>query len=99
VSKLFGDTVKFGATVTLIEESTGEEKVWQIVGEPEAAVRQFSIALHDVRRDKAWLECYANAPAIRKEVRSSCHTNAAQVYGRKCPASERKIAKTGTHNT
>ncbi len=39
VSKLFGDTIKFGATVTLIEENTGEKKVWQIVGEPEAIAR------------------------------------------------------------
>jgi transcription elongation factor GreA len=36
VSKLSGDTIKFGATVTLIEEDTGEKKVWQLVGEPEA---------------------------------------------------------------
>jgi transcription elongation factor GreA len=36
VSKLSGTAVKFGATVTLVEEDTGEKKVWQIVGEPEA---------------------------------------------------------------
>jgi transcription elongation factor GreA len=36
VSKLSGDTVKFGATVTLIDEDTHEKKVLQIVGEPEA---------------------------------------------------------------
>jgi transcription elongation factor GreA len=36
ISKLSGDTIKFGATVTLIEEDTGQKKVWQIVGEPEA---------------------------------------------------------------
>jgi transcription elongation factor GreA len=36
VSKLSGDTIKFGATVTLIDEDTGEKRVWQIVGEPEA---------------------------------------------------------------
>jgi transcription elongation factor GreA len=36
VSKLSGDTIKFGATVTLIDEDTGETKVWQLVGEPEA---------------------------------------------------------------
>ena len=36
VSKLSGDTIKFGATVTLIDEDTGEKKVWQLVGEPEA---------------------------------------------------------------
>jgi transcription elongation factor GreA len=36
VSKLSGDMIRFGATVSLIEEDTGENKVWQIVGEPEA---------------------------------------------------------------
>src|SRR5262250_2789766 len=30
VTKLSGDTIKFGATVTLIEEETGEKKIWQI---------------------------------------------------------------------
>src|SRR6185436_19208259 len=39
VSRLSGDTITFGATVTLIEEDSGERKVWQIVGEPEADVR------------------------------------------------------------
>lgn len=29
-------TIKFGATVTLVDEDTDEEKVYQIVGEPEA---------------------------------------------------------------
>src|SRR6266700_4087424 len=36
VSKLSGDTITFGATVTLVDEDTEEKKVWQIVGEPEA---------------------------------------------------------------
>src|SRR5262245_36371505 len=36
VSKLSGDTIKFGATVTLIDADTDEKKVWRIVGEPEA---------------------------------------------------------------
>jgi transcription elongation factor GreA len=36
VSRLSGDIVKFGATVTLIDEDTGQKKVVQIVGEPEA---------------------------------------------------------------
>ena len=45
VSKLFGDTVKFGATVTLIEEETGDKKVWQIVGEPEADVKKGKISV------------------------------------------------------
>jgi transcription elongation factor GreA len=45
VSKLFGDAIKFGATVTLIEENTGEKKVWQIVGEPEADVKKGKISV------------------------------------------------------
>ncbi len=38
VSKLSGDTVKFGATVLLIDEETEEEKHYQIVGNQEADV-------------------------------------------------------------
>ena len=38
VSKLSGNMIKFGAKVTLIEQGSGEKKVWQIVGEPEADV-------------------------------------------------------------
>jgi transcription elongation factor GreA len=45
VSKLSGDTIKFGATVTLIDEDTGEKKVWQIVGEPEADASQGKISV------------------------------------------------------
>ena len=45
VSKLSGDKVKFGATVTLIDEETGERKTWQIVGEPEADARQRKISV------------------------------------------------------
>jgi transcription elongation factor GreA len=37
VSKLSG-TVKFGATVTIADEDTDEEKSFQIVGEPEANI-------------------------------------------------------------
>jgi transcription elongation factor GreA len=36
VSKLSGDTIRFGATVTLIDEDSEEKSTWQIVGEPEA---------------------------------------------------------------
>ena len=38
VSKLKGRDVKFGATVTLEDEDTGEKKTYQIVGEMEADV-------------------------------------------------------------
>jgi transcription elongation GreA/GreB family factor len=45
VAKLSGDTIKFGATVTLIEEETGEKKIWQIVGEPEADAHKGKISV------------------------------------------------------
>jgi transcription elongation factor GreA len=46
VSKLSGDTITFGATVTLMDEDTGQRKVWQIVGEPEADVKQGKISVN-----------------------------------------------------
>jgi len=45
VSKLSGDTVKFGATVTLIDEDTDKKQVWQIVGEPEADAKSGKISI------------------------------------------------------
>jgi transcription elongation factor GreA len=45
VSKLSGSTVKFGATVTLVDEDTEEEKVFQIVGESEADVKSGRISI------------------------------------------------------
>jgi transcription elongation factor GreA len=45
VSKLSGDTVKFGARVTLIDEDTEEQKTYQIVGESEADVRSGKISI------------------------------------------------------
>ena len=45
VSKLSGDTIKFGATVTLIDEDTEEKRVWQIVGEPEADAKKGKISI------------------------------------------------------
>lgn len=35
-SKMSGSTVRFGATVTLMDEDTEEERIFQIVGESEA---------------------------------------------------------------
>ena len=45
VSKLSGDTVTFGATVTLIDEDTDQKRVWQIVGEPEADAKAGRISI------------------------------------------------------
>jgi len=45
VSKLSGDTVKFGATVTIVDEDTDEEKVYQIVGDTEADVKLGKISI------------------------------------------------------
>lgn len=45
VSKLDGKSVKFGATVTLVDEDTEEERVYQIVGEPEADVRRGKMSI------------------------------------------------------
>jgi transcription elongation factor GreA len=45
VSKLSGDTIKFGATVTLVDEDTDEKRVWQIVGEPEADAKKGKISV------------------------------------------------------
>jgi transcription elongation factor GreA len=45
VAKLSGDTIKFGSTVTVIEEGTGQKDVWQIVGEPEADPHKGKISI------------------------------------------------------
>ena len=45
VSKLSGDTIKFGATVTLIDEDTDKKAVWQIVGEVEADAKKGRISI------------------------------------------------------
>ena len=39
-SKLSGDTVKFGATVTIVDEDTDKEVTYQIVGMDEADVKK-----------------------------------------------------------
>lgn len=45
VSKLSGDQVKFGATVTVVDEDTEEEGTYQIVGEHEADVKAGKISV------------------------------------------------------
>lgn len=45
VSKLDGDTVKFGATVTVVDEDTDDEAVYKIVGEDESDVKAGKISL------------------------------------------------------
>ena len=45
VSSLDGDTVKFGATVTLADEDTDEETTYQIVGEIEADIKEGRLSI------------------------------------------------------
>ena len=45
VSKMSGDKVKFGATVTIVDEDTDEEKTYQIVGDMEADLNHGKISL------------------------------------------------------
>ena len=46
ISKLVGsDTIKFGATVKLIDDDTEEEKSYQIVGEPESDVKSGKVSI------------------------------------------------------
>jgi len=45
VSKLSGETVKFGATVTLVDVDTDEERKYQIVGDMEADAKKGRISI------------------------------------------------------
>src|SRR5246500_2103176 len=45
ISKLSGDTIKFGATVTVIDEDTDKKAVYQIVGEVEADAKKGKISI------------------------------------------------------
>ncbi|PWC29547.1 transcription elongation factor GreA [Teichococcus aestuarii] len=45
VSKFSGDQVRFGATVTVIDEESEEEKTYRIVGQYEADTKQGSISI------------------------------------------------------
>ena len=45
ITKMSGDTVKFGATVTVLDEDTEQEATYQIVGEDEADVKAGKISI------------------------------------------------------
>jgi transcription elongation factor GreA len=45
VTKLSGDTVKFGAQVTLVDEDTEEERVYRIVGDTEGDVKEGRVSI------------------------------------------------------
>jgi transcription elongation factor GreA len=45
VKRLSGSTIKFGATVTVVDEDTDEEAAYKIVGEDEADVRSGKISI------------------------------------------------------
>jgi transcription elongation factor GreA len=45
VSKLSGTTVKFGATVRVVDEDTEDERAYQLVGENEADVKQGKVSI------------------------------------------------------
>jgi transcription elongation factor GreA len=45
VTKLSGDTIKFGATVTLIDEETRARQIWKIVGQPEADAKHGTVSI------------------------------------------------------
>jgi len=60
-----GDTIKFGATVQLIDDDTEEKKSYQIVGEPES----------DVRSGKVSVGSPIARALIGKKVGDSVHVN------------------------
>lgn len=45
ITKMSGDTVKFGATVTVLDEDTEQESTYQIVGEDESDVKSGKISI------------------------------------------------------
>lgn len=45
LTKMSGSKIKFGATVKLVDEDTDEEKVYQIVGDQEADVKEGRISI------------------------------------------------------
>jgi transcription elongation factor GreA len=45
VTKLGGETIKFGATVTIVDDESEEEKTYQIVGDQEADVKSGRVSV------------------------------------------------------
>lgn len=45
ITRLSGNNIKFGATVTLLDEDSGDEAVYKIVGEDEADVRGGKVSI------------------------------------------------------
>lgn len=45
VSRLSGETIKFGATVTVLDEDTEKTSAYQIVGEDEADIRSGKVSI------------------------------------------------------
>jgi len=45
IAKLSGSTIKFGATVTILDEDTEEESIYQIVGDQESDVKKGRISI------------------------------------------------------
>ena len=58
-SKMSGDTIKFGATVTLNDEDSGDKVKYTIVGDAEATLREGKISLDEayarVEKGEVWL--------------------------------------------
>ena len=52
ISSLSGDSVKFGATVSLVDEDTDEEMTYQIVGDYEANVEEGRISISSPYRPR-----------------------------------------------
>jgi len=44
-TEMSGDTVRFGATVKIVNEDTDEESVYQIVGEDEASIKDGKVSI------------------------------------------------------
>ncbi len=70
VSKLTGDRIKFGATVTMIDEDTEEEKIYQIVGDQEADVKEGRISISSPDRARP-LSARAKATQLRSTHRAA----------------------------